>query len=71
MPVTEFSTQTLSFLPPGRRGARVFSALAPIVVSGSTQPGPLLSEGRWSRGLGRPQGWGVLILFLSHCQVES
>jgi len=70
-PTPVFLPQNLSFLPPARGGARVFSALAPIIVSGSTLPGPLLSEGRWSRGLGGPQGWGVLILFPSHCQVES
>ena len=71
MPDTDFSKQTLSFLPPARRGARVFSALAPIVVSGWTLPATVLRRVRRSRGLGKPRGWGVLILFLSHCQVES
>jgi len=71
MPQRDFSTQTLSLLPPARGGARGFSALAPIVVSGSTLPATVLRSVRRSRGLGGPQGWGVLILFLSHCQVES
>ena len=58
MPTTVFLPQKPVFAPPARWGAGVFSALAPIVVSGSTLPEPLLSEGRWCRGLGRPQGWG-------------
>jgi hypothetical protein len=71
MPTPVFLPQNRVFGPPSRRGAGGFSAPAPVVVSGSTLPEPLLSAARWCRGLGRPQGWGVLILFLSHCQVGS
>jgi len=59
MPQRDFSTQNLSFLPPGRRGARGFSALAPIVVSGSTQPATVLRPVHRSRGLSIPRGWAV------------
>jgi hypothetical protein len=71
MPTPVFLPQNLAFAPPGRKGAGASSAAAPVVVSGSTLPATLLSGARRSRGLGIPRGWGVLILFPSHCQVES
>ena len=56
MPTPVYPSQSFVFDPPARRGAGVFSAPAPIVVSGSTLPEPLLSEARRSRGMGKPQG---------------
>ena len=58
MPQRDFSTQNPSFLPLARRGARGGSALAPIVVSGSTQPATVLRPVHRSRGLSNPRGWG-------------
>jgi len=65
-PQTDFSRQNLSFLPLARRGARGFSALAPIVVSGSTQPATVLRPVHRSRGLSIPRGWEGYLYYFHH-----
>ena len=56
MPLPVSVPQSSTFGPSARGGARGFSALAPIVVSGSTQPATVLRPVRRSRGLSIPRG---------------
>ena len=71
MPDTVFLPQKPVFAPPARRGAGVFSALAPIVVSGSTQPATVLRPVHRSRGLSIPRGWAVYNIKGGCCQAHD